>query len=699
MPLGPSSGLYRTGDLVQYQDDGTIRYMGRQGTRLKFHGQLIDLEEVETNTLREFPAANRVAVEILSLDVGSNVAATLVAYIKFDSNDSKERDANGILDSVCQEFRHSTTEAQKRLRGLLPSYMVPSMFIPVKVMPQTMTGKLDRHSLRSAVQSLSSEELQNYRAAPLAKTSVSSDAERLLQAIWADLLGTAKGSIGAEDNFLVIGGDSIFTMRMVAMARRTGFGFTVADVLSPNSSLSSLALSLQEVGSSQEKPVLSAPFQPSILTSVDFQQHLSSLQQQGILPLTGNVTSARPATEAQSTLVSRYPWFHFQFLFQGELNEDRLRDACRALVRAHSVLRVVFTKYREELFQLTLAEDMDLPLQVVSTDGPLDSFCESLCHSEQAVSVASAGVATRFTLVANPTHTDQRLIIRLAHAQYDANSIPILFHDLESAYNEGKKITDTSFNWYLEQRARHSAQEQHRAFWQEYLAGSSLASSPFDLTSATQLVTGTCDLALPTGLPPYVTLPTVVKAAAALVLARHLHQPDIVVGQTVDGRSLPFPDIDRVAGACNNYIPFRVQPRASMTARDYLLHAQTQHARSLGSESVDLRTIVSHCTDWPSCTEFGYIVQHQTANHGLTLTLGYKPASLKLVGGLSPGSEVWICSTETPSGVRIDIHSSTQRMSLDRATSMACEVCAMINELLTRLDRCLYDIEGITFLS
>ncbi|CAG8028807.1 unnamed protein product [Penicillium nalgiovense] len=693
MPLGPSSGLYRTGDLVQYQDDGTIRYMGRQGTRMKLHGQLIDLGEVETNTLREFPAANGVAAEILSLDVGSNVAATLVAYIKSDSNDSKERDANGILDSVCQEFRHSTTEAQKRLRRLLPSYMVPSIFIPVQAMPQTVTGKLDRRSLRSAVQSLSPE-LQNYRAAPLAKKPVFSDAERMLQAMWADILGTAKESIGAEDNFLVIGGDSIVTMRMVATARRAGFGFTVADVLTPRSSLSSLVLSLQEV-----RPVLSAPAQPSIFTSVDFQQHLSSRQQQGILPMAANVTSARPVTEAQSRLISRYPWFNFQFPFQGELNEYRLRDACRALVRAHGVLRVVFTTYRDELFQLTLAEDMGLPLQVVTTHHQLDFFCESLCHSEQAISVPSAGVATRFTMVSNPTHTDQRLIIRLAHAQYDANSIPILVHDLELVYNDKKKIAGTSFDWYIEKRAQHSDQEQQRAFWQEYLAGSSLVSSPLDLTSATELVIGTCDLALRVGLPPSVTLPTVVKAAASLVLARHLHRPDIVVGQTVDGRSLPFPDIDRVVGACNNYIPFRVQPRASMTVRDYLLHAQTQHARTLSSESVDLRTIISHCTDWPSSTEFGYIVQHQTANHGLTLTLGYKSASLKLVGGLSPGSEVWICSTETPSGVRIDIQTSAQRMNLDQATSMACEICAMINDLLTSLDRYLYAIEGFTFLS
>ncbi|KAJ5261276.1 hypothetical protein N7478_011871 [Penicillium angulare] len=701
MSLGSSSGLYRTGDLVQYQDDGTIRYIARQGTRMKLHGQLIDMGEVETNMLREFPSANGVAAEIISLDIGDKKTATLVAYISIHSNDPKERDANAFLNSVSQQFRQSTAEAETRLRRILPSYMIPSMFIPIQAMPHTVTGKLDRRSLRSAVQSLSAAELQNYRAAPRVKAPVSSDAEQLLQTTWADLLGLSKESIGAEDNFLIVGGDSIVAMRMVATARRAGFDFTVADVLSPNSSLSSLALSLQHAVPGEDKSAISAPDKPSILTSVDFQRHLTSLKHQGMIPLAGNVISAQPATQAQSTLISRYPWFHFQFPFQGDLNEERVRDTCSALVRAHSVLRIVFTQYRDEVFQLTLAQDTNLPLEVVTTDKVLDSFCESLCHAEQSVSVPSAGVATRFTLVSNPTNTDQRLIIRLAHAQYDANSVGILVHDLESAYNDGKKIANTSFDTYLEQRAQHSDQEQQRAFWQEYLAGSSLTSSPLDHTSVNELVTGTCDLALPAALPPSITLPTLVKAAASLVLARHHQRPDIVVGQTVDGRSLSFPDIDRVVGACINYIPFRVQPRASMTARDYLLHAQVQHARSLGSESLDLRTIVSQCTDWsPSdSTEFGYLVQHQTANHGLTLTLANKPSSLSLVGGLCPGPEVWICSTETLSGVRMDIHCSAQKMSLDRATSMAHEVCTMINDLITSSDKHLNAIEGITFLN
>lgn len=522
MPFDSSSGLYRTGDLMQYQDDGTIRYMSRQGTRMKLHGQLIDLGEVESNTLREFPVANGVGAERICLESGGNLA-TLVAYVRSDFHDQKDHDANIILDSLSQEFRRSTTAAQKRLRKLLPSCMIPSIFIPVQVMPLTVTEKLDRRSLRSAVQSLSFEELQNYRAVSLAKSEVSGDSELLLQAMWVGLLAMAKESIGAEDSFLVSDGNSILAMQMAVMARRAGFDFTVADVLSPNSSISSLALSLQVVRSGQAGLNLPAPTRPSVLTSVKFQQHLDSLRRQGTLSQEGSVTSARLATEAQSELVLCYTWFNFQFPFEGELDEDRLRNACHTLVGAHSVLRVAFTEYREELFQLTLAEDMELHLQVLTTQCQLEPFCESFCHSEQAVPVPSAGIATRFTLVSNPSHTDQRLIIRLAHSQYDATSTSILMRELESLYNDEKMIADASFDWYLDQRAPHSDQEQHRAFWQEYLAGSCIASSPLDLTSATQWITGTCDLTLPAGLSSAITLPTVMKAAASLILARRFN--------------------------------------------------------------------------------------------------------------------------------------------------------------------------------
>lgn len=590
------------------------------------------------------------------------------------------------------------------LRALLPSYMVPSIFLPVRAMPRTVTGKLDRQALRSAIQSLTREKLQHYRAPPQPKITVSSDAERQLQRMWAELLNTTTEDIGAEDHFLTTGGDSVIAMRMVAMARRAGFGFTVADALSPKSSLASLARNFQELGSVEDVPP-PAVQQTSILDSVDFQQHLAQQQQKGTLFFpTDKLASAWEATEAQSFLVHRYPWSHFQFPLAGKIDESRLRKACRALVRAHSVLRATFVEYGKTLLHLTLEEDFDLPLRVVTTtEQPLEAFCQSLCQSDQATVSVFASIPTCFTLVSEPNRARHRLVLRLSHAQYDATSIDILASDLEALYNGQESITPSSFDSYFQQRSHHAEQAHHRSLWQTYLAGSSLAPLTPGHTSRPQLhpITGSHGVTLPAPLlPRNIPLPTIVKAAACLVLACRLHQPqpDITVGQTVAGRSLPIPFIDGLVGCCTNYIPFRVLPRASMSGRAYLEHAQAQHVSSLQAESVDLRTIVDTATDWPPSASFPYILQHQTANHGLTLTLdGVQSGVLSSVGSLTPGPEVWICSTETPSGVRIDVHCCGQVMDLDGATCLAGEICEMISGLVGKPDVALSEIGGIAF--
>ncbi|KAJ5341962.1 hypothetical protein N7541_011086 [Penicillium brevicompactum] len=704
MPLALTSRLYRTGDLVQYQHDGTIRYIGRRDTRIKLRGQLVDLGEIESITVREFPEAREAAAEVLPLDVGGSMVPTLVAYIILHSTLPQGAEDNGILDPVGETFRQCTSECQMNLRALLPSYMVPSIFLPVRAMPRTVTGKLDRQALRSAIQSLTREQLQHYRAPPQPKIPVSSDAERQLQSMWAELLNMTTEDIGSEDQFLTIGGDSVIAMRMVAMARRAGFCFTVADALSPKSSLASLARNFQGLGSVEDVPP-PAVQQTSILDSVGLQQHLAQQQQNGTLSFpTDKLASAWEATEAQSFLVHRYPWSHFQFPFVGKIDESRLSNACRALVRAHSVLRAAFVEYGKTLFHMTLEEDFDLPLRVMTTtEQPLEAFCQSLCQSDQATVSVFASIPTCFTLVSEPNRARHRLVLRLSHAQYDATSIDILARDLEALYNGQQSIAPSSFDSYFQQRTHHAEQAHHRALWQTYLAGSSVAPLTPGRTSRPQLhpITGSHAVTLPAPLlPRNIPLPTIVKAAACLVLARRLHQPqpDITVGQTVAGRSLPIPFIDGLVGCCTNYIPFRVLPRASMSGRTYLEHAQAQHVSSLQAECVDLRTIVDTATDWSPSASFPYILQHQTANHGLTLTLdGVQSGVLSSVGSLTPGPEVWICSTETPSGVRIDVHCCGQVMDLDGATRLAGEICEVISGLVSKPDVALSEIGGMAF--
>ena len=84
------------------------------------------------------------------------------------------------------------------------------------------------------------------------------------------------------------------------------------------------------------------------------------------------------------------------------------------------------------------------------------------------------------------------------------------------------------------------------------------AVSPPDtnITHDTPNITKTKTIPLPT-LSQGITLASAVKAAWALILSHVTSTTDIVFGKTVNGRSLPMPDIERILGPYVNYIPAR----------------------------------------------------------------------------------------------------------------------------------------------
>src|SRR5205085_432976 len=54
------------------------------------------------------------------------------------------------------------------------------------------------------------------------------DAEAVLAAIWAEVLGVER--VGVEDNFFELGGDSILSIQVVSRARQAGFGLMPRDL-------------------------------------------------------------------------------------------------------------------------------------------------------------------------------------------------------------------------------------------------------------------------------------------------------------------------------------------------------------------------------------------------------------------------------------------------------------------------------------
>ncbi|KAJ5583989.1 nonribosomal peptide synthase [Penicillium hispanicum] len=698
--------MYRTGDLVQYQDDGSIRYMGRRDTRIKLRGQLVDLGEVETAMLRTFPGAFEVVAEVLKLNATAN-STVLVTWIKVGESPSQHGStAQGkYLSPADPSFRDSAALAQTQLKALVPSYMVPSLLLPVCEMPRTLTGKADRRSLRAEIQELPPHEVQSYMVAPRRKEPVRNEHEKRLQEMWADLLQLSPDTIGREDGFLVSGGDSVMAMKMVAMARRAGFVFTVTDVLD-NRPLSELAASstpkaLDEI----ESGGTTTPSHTSCIPSVPTDGHSAVAHhdkknsvgdsEQPIVLSQHNGLLEWPATEAQEFLLQRYPWSYFRFSFSGTISEDRLHQACKELTQAYSILRTAFERRDGTVRQVVRPDTEEIPFRTIMTDEPLESFCASLCENELRLPVTGTGQATSFMLVSNPDLVRHQFIVRLAHAQYDAASIPRMMGDLEAAYNQSGRVVASNFQDHLFVLSQ-QGQQAGCAFWKSYLDGSSMTALPLSLTRirATPdhrpdfpvIIAGTHSLPLPT-IPTGVTIATVVKAASGLALARMTGNHDIVLGQTVSGRSVAVDHIDQVVGPCTNYIPYRVTVKSTMTGLEYLRHAQAQHTRCLKYETLGLSQIVQNCTPWPNNTPFSFIVQHQLADTHLTLSLGENQScSFSLSGRLNPLNEVWICSTPSLHDLKIDVFAARSSLGPESAQFLAREVRVAVQDLLTGLD-------------
>src|SRR5213079_437821 len=105
------------------------------------------------------------------------------------------------------------------LAEALPDYMVPSAFVALEELPLTPNGKLDRKALPAPDVSA---------AAAAGYVAPRTDAEAVLAAIWAEVLGVER--VGVEDNFFELGGDSILSIQVVSRARQAGLNLTSKNI-------------------------------------------------------------------------------------------------------------------------------------------------------------------------------------------------------------------------------------------------------------------------------------------------------------------------------------------------------------------------------------------------------------------------------------------------------------------------------------
>ncbi len=105
---------------------------------------------------------------------------------------------------------------KKRLKRVLPPYMVPASFVLLEALPLNANGKVDTQALAA----MASED-----AVPEAGAGPRSRTEKTLAAIWADLLKIRQP--GVHDDFFDLGGQSLMAIQLVARIR-DAFGVDLA---------------------------------------------------------------------------------------------------------------------------------------------------------------------------------------------------------------------------------------------------------------------------------------------------------------------------------------------------------------------------------------------------------------------------------------------------------------------------------------
>lgn len=176
--------IYKTGDLVKWQNNGIVEYHERQDNQVKIRGFRVEISEIES-CLDKIPAIYQCLVKP---ETSTPDELSLSAYL------------------ILLENEHlSAKEIRTFLKHELPEFMIPTRFYVVEKLPTTPSGKLDRKSPLIPLKQLYSN--QEHRAPQ-------NEIEQKLHDIWCSVLNRKHLSI--HDDFFELGGHSLSAMNIIS---------------------------------------------------------------------------------------------------------------------------------------------------------------------------------------------------------------------------------------------------------------------------------------------------------------------------------------------------------------------------------------------------------------------------------------------------------------------------------------------------
>ncbi|KAI8306363.1 Apicidin F synthase [Colletotrichum sp. SAR11_240] len=585
-PHPRTNRLYKTGDLVRYNSDGTINFIGRKDTQLKINGQRVEIGEIE-HSLRSSipPTAGPVVVDLLKRS-GAGEQDLLAAFIHVGNDDTTPEDPDDIIatePSALEKFQDLVKQIYETASSL-PRYMSPHVFIPLKVLPITTAGKLDRRALQRVTSQLSRDELVSFTSS--AKETGRTPEECQLAEMWKKVLRVS--SVGIYDNFFRLGGDSVAAMALRSEARRSGLGISVADIFS-NPVLADMANVMDRVAVTDGEVTIE-PFAllgeyesvPRLVDEISQECGVSPEAVEDVLPCVP-MQEALMALSARQSSAQTYV-LHAPYKLPADIDEDRFQRAWEMTTKDHAVLRSrIVLKPQGAL--LVITKDS---IPVTKHVGLLNDYMTQ--QRQQAFGYGTP--LLRLGLVEEGD--DRYFVFNAHHAIYDGWSTKLIWDTVLQHYRGEPRDPAPQFQ-ALVAKLRATPKEPSEEYWREAIVERQGVSFPLIPVSHKPVARAGTSFRFP--LPAAstsdrnVTPATLINAAWALVNAQYSADSTATYGCTLSGRDFPLPGIEQLVGPTIVTVPRQFAVRGDESLADFLDRVQRVAIESISHQHLGLSDI------------------------------------------------------------------------------------------------------------
>ena len=381
---------YKTGDLVRYAGEGDLEYLGRNDTQVSIHGLRVESAEIEA-VVSTFPGIKQCAVVAENDLENVNNTKYLVCYLVSDADIQYE-------------------QLRMYLEKILPLYMIPTRFIQVPdTLPVTINGKLDMKKLKQ----YNTKRTQSF-------SSPATEMEKRVCQLWSMVLGIEK--VGVNDDFFLVGGDSILSMQVVNKMRLDlGIKVTIKDIFVQRT----IKRILQNLNTDQFESILEE--EKEELTGSEFP----------LLPIQQWFFNKK--------LKSQDHWNQNFTIKTPNLSIPKLEMSLRKLIQHHDAFRLQFVqvdgsyvqKYGPEIDQVKLST---FDIQKVKKE-EIEKNLENLQKSFNI----EQGRLFCVGYVYGYSDNTARIHFAIHHLVIDTVSWRILMNDLNSLYNGNELNKGTSY--------------------------------------------------------------------------------------------------------------------------------------------------------------------------------------------------------------------------------------------------------------